>query len=198
MWIKICGITRLEDALYAESLGVDAIGFVFAASPRQMTPDAAAEISKHIRTPKIGVFVNPELTVVQNIRKQCRLDVVQLHGDESPDFCRNLGGVIIKAFAMQNPATMDIAQSYTNVWKFLLDAFVPGKQGGTGRQIDPALLENVDLSNVILAGGITPENAADYMMRYRPFGLDTSSGVEDAPGIKNKQKMETLIRTIKR
>ncbi|HPG38474.1 MAG TPA: phosphoribosylanthranilate isomerase [bacterium] len=198
MWVKICGITRLEDALFAEALGADAIGFVFAASPRQMTPTAVAEIGKQIHIPKIGVFVDAGLATVQTIRRQCGLDIVQLHGNESPDYCRELGGAIIKAFRMQNAADWQKTLGYTTVWKILVDAFVPGVAGGTGRQIDAAILQNADLSNIILAGGITPGNAADYMTRYKPFGLDVSSGVEDAPGFKNKTLMTNLIRTIKR
>lgn len=199
MWIKICGITRLEDAIYAETLGADAIGFVFAASPRQMTPARVAEISKHIRILKIGVFVDEEMAVVQSIRRECSLDIVQLHGQESPEYCKKLGGAIIKAFRMANADEWQTTGEYQHcTWKILVDAFVPGKTGGTGRQIDAAVLQNADLSNVILAGGIAPENVTNYITRYAPFGLDTSSGVEEAPGIKDKWKMANLIRTIKR
>jgi len=198
MWIKICGITRLEDALFAEAQGADAIGFVFAASPRQMTPTATTEIGKQIHIPKIGVFVDAELDTVRAIRQQCGLDIVQLHGNESPNYCRQLGGAIIKAFRMKNAADWQKTLGYTTVWKILVDAFVPGIAGGTGRQVDAAVLQNADLANVILAGGITPDNATDYIARYQPFGLDVSSGVEDAPGLKNKLLMTNLIRTIKR
>jgi len=198
MWLKICGITRSEDAIRAEDLGADAIGFVFAKSPRQIDVATAANISRHIRVPRVGVFVNAELKEILEIRKQCGLDIIQLHGDESPEFCAALGGTIIKAFRVKNKGSLAKMDAYTSIWKILLDAYVPGQSGGTGKRINSRLLANMDLSNIILAGGIRPDNLNSIVQKYAPFGLDVSSGVEGSPGVKNLKKMENLIKTVKK
>jgi len=198
MWLKICGITRSEDAIRAEEYGADAIGFVFADSPRQIDVATAANISRNIRIPRVGVFVNAELREILEIRKQCGLDIIQLHGDESPGFCDALGGTIIKAFRVKNKESLAKMDSYTKIWKILLDAYVPGQSGGTGKRIDSRLLAKMDLSNIILAGGIRPDNINSILQKYAPFGLDVSSGLEGSPGVKNIKKMKNLINTVKK
>jgi len=198
MWVKICGITRLEDALLAEELGADAIGFIFAPSPRQMDPFGAAAIAKQLcHVAKVGVFVDREIGEIQEIRALCRLDAVQLHGNESPEFCRSLGGTMIKALRVRNETSLAQIAAYSGVWKVLLDAYDPGKLGGTGKWISADLLRSQpDFSRVILAGGITPENVLELIGAFKPFGIDVSSGVESAQGIKDRHKMGLLFEKI--
>jgi len=198
MWIKICGITHSEDATKAAELGADAIGFIFANSPRQIDISSAAKISQNIKIPRVGVFVNAELKNIIDIRKHCNLDIIQLHGDESPEFCNALGGTIIKAFRVKNSESLIKIKLYSNIWKILLDAYVPGQSGGTGEKINPRYLTDLDLSNIILAGGITPDNIKEIIQQYSPFGIDVSSGIEDSPGKKNHQKMKYVIETVKK
>jgi phosphoribosylanthranilate isomerase len=193
VWVKICGITRIQDALLAESLGASAIGFVFAASPRQITVDKAAIIAGSVKIAQVGVFVDASLENVQQIKDRCGLDIVQLHGNESPDFCNAVGGRVIKAFRLRDRNVLSHIKKYDGIWKILLDAYVPGMSGGTGRQIQSDVLNAVDdFSNIILAGGIGAGNVQAYRA-YRPFGLDVSSSLESEPGIKERCKMEELF-----
>ena len=198
MWLKICGITRHSDALRAQECGADAIGFVFADSPRHIDVAKAEKISRKIHIPSVGVFVNEKLEHILEIRKRCALDIIQLHGDETPEFCEALGGAIIKAFRVKNKETLEKIKSYTNIWKILLDAYVPGKAGGTGKRIDSQYLTGKDLSGIILAGGIKPDNVEFILQQFKPYGLDVSSGIEESPGIKDLNKMENLIKTVKK
>jgi phosphoribosylanthranilate isomerase len=198
MWVKICGITRLQDALLAESLGASAIGFVFTESPRQITIDKAATIARSVKIARVGVFVDASLESVQQIKDRCRLDIVQLHGNESPDFCNAVGGRVIKAFRLRDRTVLSQIKSYKGIWKILLDAHVTGMPGGTGRQIQSDLLHAVkDFSNIILAGGIGAGNVQAYRA-YGPFGLDVSSSLESEPGIKERCKMEELFTQLNR
>ena len=199
MWIKICGITRLEDACLVEQMGADAIGFIFTKSPRQIDVTTAAQISKHLHfVSKVGVFVNQSIAEVQEIRQQCELDVVQLHGDESPEFCQSVGGTVIKSFRLKDKSTLHKIKDYSKVWKILLDAYVPGKMGGTGKSINIKLVREIkDCSRIILAGGLNPGNVAAITGELSPFGIDVSSGVEQSPGIKDPQKLEQLFQAVK-
>jgi len=196
MWIKLCGMTRLEDARLAVEGGADAIGFVFAKSPRQMQPEAVANIIRALPpVTTVGVFVDQPIAYVRDVREACRLDVVQLHGNETPEYCQKLGGTIIKAFRVRDETVAPRLANYSNVWKFLLDAYVPHVPGGSGQRIRGEYLGNLtDFSNIILAGGIHAGNAAEVVQRYHPFGIDVSSGIEDRPGCKNAEKMADLLR----
>jgi phosphoribosylanthranilate isomerase len=200
MWVKICGITRLEDARLAEELGADAIGFVFAPSPRQIDPFSAATISRQLgKVTKVGVFVDQELGQVQEIRELCRLDIVQLHGQESPRYCCNLGSTVIKAFRIRDAAALEQILDYQQVWRILLDSFHPQKQGGTGQPIESDLLRGyAGFERTILAGGINPENVEKVSTSFRPFGIDVSSSVEKAPGIKDANKMDQLLQNLRK
>ena len=194
--MKICGITRLQDALLAESLGASAIGFVFAASPRRVDMDRAADIARAISIEKVGVFVNAGLDTVLETKRACGLDVIQLHGDESPHFCRAVGGRVIKALRFKDESVLHRAQDFGNVWKILLDAYVPGIFGGSGQSIKSGLLRQVaDFSHIILAGGIAASNVKEFMSHH-PFGLDVSSGVESEAGIKDEAKMNGLFQLL--
>ncbi len=198
MFIKMCGMTRREDIERAVELGVDAVGFIFTSSPRQMTPETAAELSRSIPVTKVGVFVNKELDSVADIRRRCKLDIIQLHGSESPNYCRKLGGDILKAVRMQNHDSLNELERYPNVFAFLLDTFVKGRPGGTGKQINRQLLDEIDgFSNIVLAGGMGVENIAEIIRRYHPFGVDINSKIETSPGVKDHQKMTAVMRNIK-
>ncbi len=197
MWIKYCGMTRLEDVLYAQELGVDAVGFIFTKSPRQITPQAAAEICNNTKVPKVGVFMDQEVPFVNNTATLCNLDYIQLHGSETPAYCEQIEKPVIKAFRVKDSDTITNSENYKQVFKKLFDAYVPGQAGGTGKLIDKQLLMNLNLDEIILAGGITPDTVLELLSEFTPFGIDTSSGIEDAPGIKNHSKMERLIKTVK-
>lgn len=197
MWVKICGITRLTDAQLAQELGADAIGFIFAKSPRQITPLLASAIGDEIRTVRVGVFVNQPLEEIKAIRKKCDLDIIQLHGDESPEFCDALGGKIIKAFSMKNENSLAQIDDYPMAWKILIDAYVPGQRGGTGKRINTLLLNKINNpSQIILAGGLNPQNIRQTLKNLHPFGIDVSSGVEKSPGIKDADKLRELFAKI--
>ena len=197
MWIKLCGMTRQQDAEKAQELGADAIGFIFAPSPRRITPEEAAGISLNITVTKVGVFVDADADTINRAIDACGLDMLQLHGNESPEFCAKFDIPVIKAFRVKNTSTLTALPEYQHTWKVLLDAWVAGQYGGTGVQLDPSLLATVDMERTIIAGGITPDNVSHLLARISPFGLDVSSGIEDAPGIKNHIKMTNLIKTIK-
>jgi phosphoribosylanthranilate isomerase len=198
-WLKICGITRIEDAILIESLGVDAIGFIFAPSPRRVTLAKALEISRSLSSIcKVGVFVDTPLEQVVTIRKTLSLDMVQLHGRESPEYCKNLGGVIIKALRPRDESELDGIDRYSMTWKLLLDAFVTGRMGGTGKMVDGTLLEKiVSPDRFILAGGIGVENAVSIIQHVMPFGLDCNSSLETNPGIKDSEKILEIVKLVK-
>ena len=198
MWVKLCGMTKLEDALYAQELGASAIGFIFAKSPRAIAPEKAAAIARALEIPTVGVFVNSPIAEIQEIRSYCHLDMVQLHGNEDPDFCRELGGTIIKAFRVKSGDIHQQMRAFSGVWKFLVDAYDPHQHGGTGKRIEHRHLATIDdFSDIILAGGLNPKNIADAITSYQPFGVDISSGIEESPGVKDHGKMEQLMREIR-
>jgi phosphoribosylanthranilate isomerase len=197
IWLKICGITRLPDAELVESLGADALGFIFAPSPRRISLETASHIVARLNTiSRVGVFVNAPLQQVEHVRKTCALDLVQLHGDESPEYCRKLGGSIIKALRPRHAADLSAIDQYPMVWKILLDAYVENQRGGTGQSLNVEWTV-VDPSRIIAAGGVGPDNALALLQTVRPFGLDCSSRLETAPGIKDSQKIREMITLVK-
>ncbi len=199
--VKICGITRLPDALAAVEAGADLLGFNFwERSPRYLTPTAAAEIIRALPpgVVKAGVFVNPTPDAVAEAIRQCGLDLLQFHGDEPPDFCLQFGLMTMKAFRIQNAASLrGLAEYRTDAW--LLDAFVPGQPGGTGTVFnwDLALEAQRHGRPVFLAGGLTSENVGEAIRRVQPYGVDVCGGVESAPGQKDAQKVRAFIAAAK-
>ena len=205
--VKICGTTRLDDALCAVQAGVDALGFIFfAKSPRNIESDAAraiiAQLPPFVDT--VGVFVNEEQEKLQKIVKNCALNTVQLHGQESPEYCRTLAQVLpscrlLKAFRVGPQTTAaDIAPYADCVQGYLLDTFQKDAVGGTGQAFDWALIERLQLSRpLLLAGGLDCDNVSLAIQQVRPYGLDANSGLEDAPGIKNHQKVQTFLRLVR-
>lgn len=195
MFVKICGITRLVDARHAVAQGADALGFIFwNGSPRYITPDAARVIVSTLppHVAAVGVFVNGSVDDVRRVAEESGIGTVQLHGEEPPSHAAALG------YPVWRGATLGQVEELCSVWPpdttWLLDAADPVRRGGTGRTIDwPRAAELAARHRVILAGGLTPENVHDAIAVVRPFGVDVSSGVEDAPGVKNADKVTRFL-----
>ncbi|HXG47601.1 MAG TPA: phosphoribosylanthranilate isomerase [Methylomirabilota bacterium] len=199
--VKICGITTPEDAVAAAEAGADAIGLMFyAGSPRRVDRVTAAAISAALPpfVARVGVFVNPTEGEVREAIRQCDLDVLQFHGEETPEFCRRFGRRVIKAFRIQNAASLNGLPAYAQeTW--LLDSFVPGQRGGTGATFNWDLAARAVKAGgrVILAGGLTADNVADAIRAVQPYGVDVSSGVESAPGRKDRGRMVAFVRAVR-
>lgn len=195
--IKICGITNLDDARVAVEAGADALGFMFfEQSPRNIALETAAHISQSI-SPfilKVGVFVNPTPDLVMAAISQCGLNVLQFHGDETPEFCMQFGAMTMKAFRVKDAESLHVLPSY-HTDAFLLDSYVAGKQGGTGERFnwDLAVQAKQLGRPVFLAGGLNAGNVREAIEQVRPFGIDVSSGVEASPGKKDHQKIRDFI-----
>ncbi|OCA81972.1 phosphoribosylanthranilate isomerase [Pseudobacillus wudalianchiensis] len=199
MKVKICGIRDLETALYAKQIGTDAIGFVFAKSKRQLSAEQAEEMAAGLGKDllKVGVFVNEELEKIESIASQASLDVIQLHGDEPPEFAEKLRLPVIKAFSFEKGAKLSDILSYPADF-ILLDSPAGPYRGGNGTSFDWKLLEkeSFDRSRLILAGGLNKENVKEAIRTVRPFAVDVSSGVE-TDGKKDQEKMNQFIQTVK-
>lgn len=207
--IKICGITRPADALAAATAGADAIGLVFAKSPRRVTPRMARQIVAALPPyiSAVGVFVNARAATVMRTAAEVGLSEVQLHGDESPDFLEKLDGFrVTKALRVRDGSFIDRVRAFsaTGVQAILLDAFSRGTRGGTGRRFDWDLVVDArkagaldDTTPLILAGGLTPLNVRAGIRRIRPWGVDVSGGVETAPGKKCPEKIARFIAAVR-
>ncbi|NLC59374.1 MAG: phosphoribosylanthranilate isomerase [Armatimonadetes bacterium] len=205
--VKICGITCREDALVAVRAGAEALGFVFAASPRRVTPEAAAEIITTLPplvTP-VGVFVDAALETVADTAQSAGLQAVQLHGAETPAYVEALRARcparIIKAFRVKDADVLARMAAYRDgCAAFLLDAYVPGAAGGTGQTCDWELARQAKALGVplFLAGGLTPGNVAAAIQRVQPYAVDASSGVEARPGRKDPERVCAFLRAIRR
>lgn len=198
--VKICGNTNLDDTLAAVEAGADAVGFVFyPKSPRVVVTKTAAAIISRLPpfvTP-VGVFVNEELGTVRRIMEECGIPLAQLHGDESPQYCAELGRPVIKAVRVRDRRDLERMTAY-QVDGFVLDALVEGVPGGTGVTIDWDLAGEAQmLGPIILAGGLTPDNVVAAVRRVRPYGVDVSSGVEKSPGKKDHAKVRAFIANAK-
>jgi phosphoribosylanthranilate isomerase len=199
--IKICGITRKEDALFAASLGVDALGFIFAKSPRQVTQNMVQEIIEHLPpfVSTVGVFVDEDPNDIRQISRQCRLDWIQLHGNESPQYCNDLGLKVLKAIRVRDWDSVDTMAPYKpHVQGFVLDTYVKGKKGGTGKTFDWTLAKHArKYGPIIIAGGLTPESVTKAIELATPYGVDVSSGVESAPGVKDHDALKRFVQRLK-
>ncbi len=198
--VKICGITRTEDALAAARLGADAIGLVFyAPSPRAVSVAQAAEVVRELPpfVTRVGLFVNAEREAIAAAIEAAQLDLLQFHGDESPADCLGHGRPWIKALRMA--PEMDVAAEmdrYRKAQGILLDAWRPGVPGGTGETFDWRRIPAQRPRPLILAGGLAPENVADAIRTVRPWAVDVSGGVERAKGIKDADRMAAFIREV--
>lgn len=200
MIIKICGITSVEIAQASKDLGADLIGFVFAQSKRRIEVKQAMEIVQEVKgIGKVGVFVNRPLREVQDIAECCQLDYVQLHGEESPAYCRSVGRPVIKAFRVAPDLQMKGIKDYHVDW-VLLDSFTPGQYGGTGITFNWQSLQDFTLQSqhsVMVAGGLTSENIGAAISLLAPKGIDVSGGVE-TNGRKDIDKIQSFIIAARR
>jgi phosphoribosylanthranilate isomerase len=199
MLVKICGITRVEDAEAAVDAGAGAIGFVFwPASPRFIDPYRARAIRSRLPpfVTAVGVFVNQPLEHVSGVASLVRLGAVQLHGDETPGYAARISTPVMKAVSV-GPGFGERIAVWPAGMTLLLDVHDPVARGGTGRTIDWSSAAAVAAERrVLLAGGLTAENVADAVARVRPFGIDVSSGVERAPGVKDHQRLRALFEAL--
>jgi phosphoribosylanthranilate isomerase len=197
--IKICGITRHEDAHAAVEAGASALGFIFwPNSPRFIDPYRARAIAATLPpfVTTVGVFVDQPAAYVSGVASLVPLAAVQLHGAETPEYAAVIDRPILKAIAVSAANTMNLAVWPSRVM-LLLDVHDPVARGGTGRTIDwDAAAAIAATRPVLLAGGLTPENVGDAIARVRPHGVDVSSGVERSPGIKHPERLRALFRSI--
>ena len=200
--VKICGITRLEDALVAIESGADALGFVFyEPSPRYISPEDAADIIQQLPAfvTTTALFVNETAENVDRIVQETRIDLLQFHGDEEPDFCNRFVRPYIKALRMKPELDLQVeAERYRSAQAILLDAYRPGVPGGTGEVFDWDRIPQQHPAPLILAGGLTADNIANAVSTVAPYAVDVSGGVEQSKGIKNADKVKKFINEVTR
>ncbi len=197
--VKICGLTNVEDALAAVDFGADILGFVFAPSARQVTREMVAGIVERLPAgiSTVGVFVDAPLEEVQETMRVCDLNLAQLHGSESPEFCRAVGPQVIKSFRVKDDSVLGMMPRY-EVAAYLLDGYDPVLKGGAGRTFDWEIARRaVAHGRVILSGGLTEENVGRAVAFVKPYAVDACSGVEGRPGVKDHAKMKSFIRAAK-
>lgn len=204
--VKVCGITRAEDARAAVAAGADALGFIFCESPRRIKVEAAAAMREHLPpfVHVVGVFVDASPEEVLAVASRVRLTAVQLHGEESPEDAAAIARRIpvIKAFRVRSAGIFAEARRYAAASGYLFDAYVEGVAGGTGRRFDWELLKSDEAGKLdrpwILAGGLSPGNVEAALAACRPYAVDVSSGVEAGPGVKDHEKVSDFIARVRR
>lgn len=218
MFVKICGIMNMRTAVAAVEAGADAVGFIFAPSRRQVTPDRAQAIIQGLpaATRKVGVFVDEEIPIIRRIAMYTGLTTIQLHGSEPPEMIEEVGLPVVKAFRIKGPEDLQQLPLYRKAAGILLDPYVPGQHGGTGQTLDWTLVRwatetllkaGVELARpdetpaealargatrLILAGGLTPENVSEAIRQAEPGGVDVSTGVE-TNGEKDIEKIYRFV-----
>lgn len=199
--VKICGITRPEDADLAVAYGCDAIGLVFyAPSPRNVTMDAAAEIVARLPAfvSAVGLFVNAQTDEIRAVLGKVGLDMLQFHGDESPEQCRQFGIPYIKAIRVKPGANLlQYAAAYADAKALLFDTYTEGVAGGTGQAFDWNLIPENIPQPVVLAGGLNSANVGEAIRKIHPYAVDVSGGVEAAKGIKDADKLAAFMRGVR-
>ena len=199
-WIKICGITNLQDAVDAVSLGVEALGFIFALSPRRISPLAAKEIIRSLPPPvlKVGVFVDEERAEVRRIADGCGLNALQFHGQEPPEYCQEFLLPVIKTIAARSLDRLRDVEKYPSV-AILLDTWSADRAGGTGKTFPWEWAKEAQgKRDIILSGGLNPANVYQAIQEVRPAGVDVCSGVEQIPGKKDLLKMIDFVKEVRR
>ena len=201
--VKICGITNFEDASLAVLLGADALGFIFARSPRQIAPQKARDIVRKIPplVKTVGVFVDEQPAAIKEMINYCGLDLVQLHGNESPELCGQLMPHTIKAFRIKDEASLETGRRYCGKARaMLLDTYSEEMAGGTGRTFDWQIAIKIKELGipVILAGGLGPSNIEQAIRTVKPYAVDVNSGIEERPGRKNRALMKVLLEKVRR
>jgi phosphoribosylanthranilate isomerase len=204
--VKMCGTTRLEDALFAVKQGIDALGFIFfEKSPRNIDRDRAGQIIAELPpfVDRVGVFVNAPIEKVLTGAKT-GLSALQLHGTESVEYCQEVKKqvphcALIKAFRVGDDSRAKEFATYNDVVDaFLLDTYVKGAEGGTGEVFDWSIIDTLGLQRpFLLAGGLTPDNVKEALHSVRPYGIDINSGVESSPGIKDHSKLASLLDLVR-
>ena len=207
--IKICGLTRIEDARLAAELGVEYLGFIFAESPRRVAAEAAGVILRTLEqerqggmrpVERVGVFVNASGEDILSTARQASLTMLQLHGDEDPDFCSQFELPVIKVLRILDRGIFDLVRGY-DIPYILLEPYLPGKYGGTGVQANwqlaSELVSTFPEKRFFLAGGLGPGNVKAALSAVRPFAVDASSALENRPGIKDQQKMKSFIKAVR-
>ena len=198
--VKICGMTNLKDVKVAVDGGADAVGFIFyKKSPRSVTMKVVREIVLNLPpfVDSVGVFVNETAEQINKIADHCKLDRVQLHGDESPAFCKKIRRRVIKAIRVKDMQSLKKLSEYP-VSSFLLDTFSQDHYGGTGKVFDWNLAYPAKkYGPIILAGGLTPINVRQAIQTIQPYGVDVCSGVESQPGMKDHKKMQAFLKNVK-
>jgi phosphoribosylanthranilate isomerase len=193
--VKVCGVTVVEDALAAVELGAAAVGFNFVpVSPRFVPPATARRIAAALPPDicRVGVFVNESRARVMAIAEEVGLTALQFHGDEPPEACERWPWKTIKAIRVRDHAAVEAARAY-QVDFILTDAYVEGTFGGSGMRVPFDLLDGFEPQKLIVAGGLTPDNVGEIVQRLRPFAVDVASGVECAPGRKDRDLMRRFI-----
>ena len=201
MLVKICGLTNLEDSLAAIEMGADFLGFNFyPKSPRFLELERAQKIFEEIPSniPKVGVFVNEEYQNIIDIASELNLDILQLHGDETPEFCNQIGRAWYPAIRLANEEAFEQIPKYESDW-ILIDTFVKGQYGGTGIRANWGLAKEAKKfgKKILLAGGLDPENVQIAIATAQPDAVDVSSGIEERIGKKDLKKMEEFIQKAK-
>ena len=200
MIVKVCGITRLEDALASAGEGAAAVGFIFSrSSPRYIAPADAAEIIRQLPPfiCPVGVFVNEDRAEILGTLRQTKIRCLQLHGDEPPAETAGYPVPVIKSFHVSDQFDPSVMASYP-LPAYLLDTHVEGIRGGTGKTFDWKKAQEASrLGRIILSGGITPENAAIACLTVRPYAIDVNSGVESSPGVKDRERIRSLFENIR-
>ena len=200
--VKVCGITNTQDALAAAEAGADAVGFIFVASPRRIGANEAREISSALPEDvlKVGVFVNAAPEEVLEIVREVGLDYAQLHGDEGPEVVAAVrdGGVrVIKALRVRDASSLEDLTRY-GADLYLLDAYSEKARGGTGERFDWNLAKTlIGRDNIVVSGGLNPDNVAEAIRAFEPFGVDASSSLEDSPGEKNDERVRRYVSAAK-
>ncbi len=200
--IKICGITNKEDALWAVNLKVDALGFIFADSPRRVEPEIVQKIIELLPPfiSSVGVFVNQDRKKVEEIAESCGLTTLQFHGEESSSYCEGFKQKILKALRIENKDILEKAIQYKDkVDAYLLDTYSPSKYGGTGKTFDWRIAKEIKKFGlpIILSGGLNPKNIREAISEVEPYGVDASSGIEERPGKKNMEKLINFVRIVR-
>jgi phosphoribosylanthranilate isomerase len=195
-------MTRVEDIDSACSLGIDAIGMVFyEPSPRAVTFDIAKELTRHVTAfvDTVGLFVNADKGYIREALSESKIDVIQFHGDETPEFCQQFGRPYIKALRVKNSADIQrMVDVHQEADAILLDAYVEGVPGGTGQSFDWNLIPEHLRSKMVLAGGLTPENINSAVLGINPYAVDVSGGIEMAKGVKSFSKMRQFMTEVGR
>jgi phosphoribosylanthranilate isomerase len=197
--VKVCGLTRVEDVQAATSAGADVIGFVFTASPRQISIEKAIELCGYVPEGvlRVGLFLGQNRSEIEHVIRAVPLDVLQFHGNETEQFCRVFNMPWLKAVAMENAESVSKAErEFPGAMGLLLDSHAKGKQGGSGKQFDWSLSSTV-AKPIWLAGGLNADNVKKAIRTVKPYAVDVSSGVESEPGIKDAARMKAFVKAVR-